>query len=193
MRTLPVSSGRIPFEFLPLVPLFHPLLSQMEDLPTADAASRQEHRPISLQTLADGHTHVIRRRGCIGEVLFGICWHLPLSVCFCLHLSFQSTDEGAVRAVLDTNDIRGENEERRQCENMNIDSQEAVLGLLSMGSAHNHIHFHQDKHQNWHQSCLRSGMGGLWVIPHDEYLADILEFAVMNHPPRSRRRSRGKL
>ena len=31
-----------------------------------------------------------------------------------------------------------------------MDAQEAVLGLLSMGSAHNHVHFHQDEHQNRH-------------------------------------------
>ena len=63
---------------------------------------------------------------------------------------FRATDEGAVGAVLDANDIRREDEKREQWETMNVDAQEAVWGLLSMGSAHNHNHFHQDEHQNRH-------------------------------------------
>ena len=50
---------------------------------------------------------------------------------------FRATDEGAVGAVLDANDIRREDEKREQWETMNVDAQEAVLGLLFMGSAHN--------------------------------------------------------
>jgi len=103
---------------------------------------------MSLQTLADGHAHVIQCRECIGEVLFaGIFCSLIVSVT----TTFRSMDEGTVSAVLNTNDMQRENEKRQQWETRNIDSQEGVLGLLSMGSAHNHVHFHQDKHQSWHQ------------------------------------------
>jgi len=47
----------------------------MKDVPAADAPSQQGQRPASLQILADGDTHVIRRWGCIGEVLFADVSH----------------------------------------------------------------------------------------------------------------------
>ena len=60
---------------------------------------------MSLHTLADGHTHVTRRRGCIGEVLFA---GVSRSLFVPSPPPFRLMDEGAMSAVLDTNGIRRE-------------------------------------------------------------------------------------
>jgi hypothetical protein len=60
---------------------------------------------MSLQTPANDHTHVIRRRGCIGEVLFTDVSHSLFVSRLHYRLDYRPIDdEGAVSAVLDTND-----------------------------------------------------------------------------------------
>ena len=127
----PVSRQRIPFKFLPLlVPLFHLLYfprRKTYPLPMlqADAPSRQEQHLVSL---ADGHTYVIRRRGCISEVLLADISRLlfvPVSTTI-------STDGWRRRERCTGHDIRREKEKRQQWETTNVDAQEAVLGFLSV-------------------------------------------------------------
>jgi len=55
---------------------------------------------------------------------------------------FRPTDEGAVSAVLDTSDIRTEKEKPTTMGTINV----AASWFFSMGSAHNHVPFHQDEH-----------------------------------------------
>ena len=138
------------FEFELQLPPCYPtcLLSQMKGLPAADAPSRQEQHPMSLQTLADGHTMSFDVEGASARSFLLTSPARPL---FPSPLSFRLTDEGAVSSVLDTNGIRRKKEKQQKRETTNIDFQEAVLVFLSMGSAHNHVHFHQDEHQNRHQ------------------------------------------
>jgi hypothetical protein len=76
------------------------------------------------------------------------CWACENTVRF-RPTTLRPTDEGAVSVVLRTNDMTYEGTEG-ETTTMNVDVQEAVLALLSMGSAHTHVHFHQDEQQNRH-------------------------------------------
>ena len=129
-QTLPVSRWRIPFEFLPLltlIPLFYLCFPRRKTYPppmlqVGKSSIQCLYRPSHMVTLLSFDVKGASARS-----------FLLTSPARCLFPSqppFRLRDEDGVSTVLDTNDIRREKEKRQQWETTNIDSQEAVLGLL---------------------------------------------------------------